>query len=235
MTSTRILIQLSVVLSVVISISCARWNAMRAAQKEAEKFLEEFSVPNDRTATEWGMTEFRVFGRDRWAPFGIAAGSIALGECSASYDSCEVMIPLWCKGRDLKGRNVKLKRELQLSVQLMDDAAKAQVVSHHFTNDRALTFFRQAMSWAAWSFLGPLLIFALLLTYSGGSIFFDSTAFRLLVGISGVIAIALSGYSAYVCFGSAAAVLVCQLTYWSVIGISSLAIAVRRVRKARLQ
>ena len=192
------------------------------ATEEAKRFFTTISIANSETQSLWGMSDFRVFGRDEITGM-IGAGQVSGAKVADSPETFEAIIPLWCEGTRLDGQAAKLRRKLSIKLFGTEDESKFEITSYEFREDMPLSFSRQLLTWMGWSFIGPFLMFAYIwFGFVGGWT-------KAALFITRILTLPLAGYAAHILFGTAEAVVICLLVY--VIVASALVMTVTAIRK----
>jgi hypothetical protein len=172
------------------SNGCA-WSEAKRADEELRQSVElEFRTIGtsgpvaDRLL---GLRDARIFGRD-W--FGVLNASVVHQEPDGSRS---VTVPFWCSGWKTDGQYAKLRREFTV---------KGGGFSISPGTD--LSSLRQILTWLFWSWIGPPLLCAFLM-----SVLNIYALWRWLLILTGVVALPLTLYAAFICFGTWAAALLC--------------------------
>ena len=158
------------------------------------------------TQEEWGMSEFKIFGRENSFEAAMAAGQPKVHRVADAPEAFEVTRPFWVEGKSLDGEPLKQSRRLWVKVYRNEGESKWQVQSYEFRDVQPLTFQHQFLTWLLWVFFGPILLFLWLWSISGGWV----GGARVIVG---VLTLPMVGYVSFVCFGSVGAVIVGIIAY----------------------
>lgn len=164
-----------------------------AAKGAAQQFFDAYKVPSAQTASEWRITEVRIFGQ-------MPSTVVLVDSSPITY---RVDIPFWCSGVLEGGQAAKLKRTLSVEVAL--DGAAWRVRRHYFVGEEQLSFMEQAGRWLLSSFLTPILLF-LCLRFT--VFLFARNATSWAAGVAGLSSFPLAGWFGYFYFGSVLAVFV---------------------------
>lgn len=178
--------------------------------EEAEAFFEKVSHESAENRKWWDVQEFQIFGRDNLNLYALLAnGEKLLGGASAHILSdtlVRVDIPFWFKGKTIDNEVIKLDREISIEFKPGISESDWEITGFRI-DDQPLGFIKQALYWAGLSLVAPLLFWGMMM------IFLQD--FRKAIGcltvFVGILALPLSGYYGWVCFGSMVAVFVCPV------------------------
>ncbi len=226
------------ILAAVATLSCSQSKAEQA-KVEAENLLNKLSASDADARSKMGMTEFHIFGRGNVIPFwdGGAVGKTQVTQVGDTPEVFKVVVPFWCKGRSQAGEMLKLSRKLEVELRYLGEASpRWEIRNYKFAGDEPLTFWAQLQTWLFFALIAPLAILFLLQmsnptwlqdVWTGQGMW---VAWLLALGTLGIVA-----RSAYVCFGSYIAVVICVIVYTAVItlviAVLANVIAERRKRK----
>ncbi|MFC1806723.1 hypothetical protein ACFL09_07110 [Planctomycetota bacterium] len=117
-------------------------------------------------------------------------------KAGSNPDKFLVTVPLWCRGTDLQGNRVRLRRSLRIIVTAKEVGDGFGVESFEF-RDGPLTLARQILIWMALAFVWTIVIgvyFMVKFTKSK-----PTETDRALTWIGGLVPMA---YFSYICFGA---------------------------------
>jgi len=166
------------------------------AKSKAKEVFRSFSVSGNVNDAAWGLTRFRVFGRDRL--FGwMGARKTEVVARTDSPDTYEVQIPFGCHGTTTSSDPVRRKGAFSVIISTAD--AKPSVQKEALRPFAPLGFLREFFAYVGWG-----LVFGVSLALVAG--FFGLFAGHTPAFLAGFTCVPLAGYIAFVDFGSLLAI-----------------------------
>jgi hypothetical protein len=139
--------------------SCTPATGQEQAVEKAKEYFAEFSVSNPANDKEWGLSQFRVFGRltlSEILPGGSMRG-VEVPRLPGDVEQYEVTFPFWCSGSGSGGETIKLRRILVVTL-AKDAQGSFAVAGHRFIDEGPLTFWRQLTACLAWCVCYPVVL-----------------------------------------------------------------------------
>ncbi len=208
----------TILIGLLILLTSAACTEEAKASADALQQAEKLIVSTPETNILWGMQTFRVFGRGTV----LGLSDMAAGQSTTQVQKISdqpavyaVIIPAWFEGTDLNGKHIIEKRTFYVElVGTVEEGTRVWRVQNYEARDiKPLSFGQQLWTWLGWSFLGP---FLLGLIFVAWLLNWDFKAFPIIVGI---VALPLTGYAAYICFGSVGAVVIGLILYIGVVSL----------------
>lgn len=170
--------------------------------KAAYDLLDDLKVSNSENEKAWGLSDFEVFAdvRGFWI------------NSPHAIDN-DVVIPIWIRGINKRGVSGKWKIKLHVIVEKTGNGSSTifKVKNYSMRETKALSWWEQLGRWLMGSLIAPILVASYF--FSVNINFFDAlqTGWGIVIFILGFLSI--TGYLAYVFFGSAWAV-VLGVFFW---------------------